>query len=126
MKSACGLQIFSLWTDILIRTVPRERLPVPFLPINLGEAPLQHASRPPRTSPNSPVYMTEKLNKNPAGRKNSSPAKVAGLGVAKPEPKLKWKQHLALSEKQSAASETSDNGESERAGGGGSLRDLAH
>lgn len=63
--------------------------------------------------------MTEKLNKNPAGRKNSSPAKVAGLGVAKPEPKLKWKQHLALSEKQSAASETSDNGESERAGGGG-------
>lgn len=70
--------------------------------------------------------MTEKLNKNPAGRKNSSPAKVAGLGVAKPEPKLKWKRHLALSEKQSAASETSDNGESERAGGGGSLRDLAH
>lgn len=58
----------------LLRTALRGGLPAHFRPVGLGEAPLRRVSRPPRIFPNSPVYVTEKLKKNPAGRRGSSPA----------------------------------------------------
>lgn len=73
-SARAGYRSSSTRTNILIRTVPRAALPAPFLPVHLGEAPLLRVSRPPRISPNSLIYVTEKLSKNPAGRRHSSPS----------------------------------------------------